>query len=154
MTNTTLSPGTVRVNETATVTARIKNGGRATGTRTVALTLNGTVVAERTVTLAPGNATTLQFSLTPEAGEYAVDVESTTVGTLQVVAADPTQTGGTTSSTRTEMTTPSPTDTAQTSTAKPVAEPSGLGLQTLGGLVFVLALLATVLALIRRAPWR
>lgn len=143
VTEADLSTGSLGPNETATVTARLRNDGRAAGSRTVTLTVDGEAIAERTVSLAPGESTVVTFDVAPDgAGEYAVAVDGTTAGTLVVEAAGSPTPGE-----------PSPDEQvtdADLGTSRPVEEPAGLGLPEAVGLAVLLSLVAVTLVLARR----
>lgn len=83
-----VSPAAMTVNESATVTAAVTNDGGAAGERTVAVTVDGEVVAERSVSLAAGESTTVTASVAPGLGEHAVAVDGVGAGTLVVQADD------------------------------------------------------------------
>jgi|Deesub1362A_J573_1020465.scaffolds.fasta_scaffold04154_3 PGF-CTERM protein len=71
-----VSPASVKVGETATVTAVVKNLGVAEGTKTITLSVNGVATMQEEVTLAPGESTTLTFEITKtQAGTYTIDVD-------------------------------------------------------------------------------
>ena len=141
-----LSSESVAANESATVTARVVNDGRAAGSRTVTLTLDGEPVAERTVDLGANESTTVTFDVSPDGtGEYAVAVGGTTAGTLTVegdvrTVSTPADVG----------TTPESGDAAPAVTEAPVEEPAGLGLVEVGGLALATALAASLFVLVRR----
>ncbi|WP_390214758.1 CARDB domain-containing protein [Halobaculum halobium] len=143
-----LSTESIEANESATVTARVGNDGRAPGEKTITLTLDGEAVAERTVELDAGESTTVTFDVTPgTAGEYAVVVDGTAAGILTV--------GGTESASGavgTAADSGGETAAAVTATAAPVEEPAGLGLVEVGGLAFVAATVVALLVLARRVP--
>ncbi|MEF8799505.1 MAG: CARDB domain-containing protein [Halolamina sp.] len=66
---------TVERNGTVTATATVENTDNVPGDRTVVFTRSGETVAERTVSLAPGERTTVSATLTqPEIGEHRIGV--------------------------------------------------------------------------------
>jgi len=69
-----VDPATAAADEPVTVTGEVENAGGAAGERTVALTLDGRVVAEQAVALDAGESTTVTFTTTPSPGEYDVAV--------------------------------------------------------------------------------
>ncbi|MDX1744661.1 MAG: CARDB domain-containing protein, partial [Halobacteriales archaeon] len=78
-------PDLARVGDTVTASATIKNTGDASGTRTFQYRIHGSVVASNSVTLAPGEQTTVSFTGTVPtlaAGSYLQGVyeEMTTNG--------------------------------------------------------------------------
>ncbi|MFC7069035.1 PGF-pre-PGF domain-containing protein [Halobaculum lipolyticum] len=167
-----LSASSIDRNDTATVTARVVNEGRANGTRTVTLTLDGAPVAERTVALGPNETTTVTFEVAPgAAGTYDVAVDGTAAGTLVVSdadgSADAASDAGTAASTEAAVGTPAGTaaptgssgdeaigsedgEDQPLATAEPVEEPAAVGLPAVGGLALAAALLVAALALVRR----
>jgi len=150
VTDAELEPARVSANESATVVARVENRGSASGERTVGLALDGEVVAERTVALDPGNATTVEFSVSPEPGEYDADVEGVPAGTLRVEANATADTpAGTGSDTTTATGTATATEAGPTDTPSLVAEPAGVGPETISGLLAALGLVVGVLLLVR-----
>jgi len=68
-----LDRATVERNGTVTATATVENTASVPGNRTVVFTRNGEAVAERTVSLRPGERTTVSATVTlPEAGEHRI----------------------------------------------------------------------------------
>ncbi|MFB6221931.1 MAG: PGF-pre-PGF domain-containing protein, partial [Halolamina sp.] len=73
--NVSLSQTTVEAGNSTTVTVVVRNDGEAPGTRTFSLTVNGVVLADATVSLAPNESTTLTFEHAfSRAGTYEVGV--------------------------------------------------------------------------------
>jgi hypothetical protein len=152
VTDAALSASRVAANESATVAATVRNAGGAPGERTVAVTVNGSTVASRSVSLGPGETATVSASLSPAPGEYEVGVAGVDAGTLVVRNAsagdsdagdagnEPTDGGDT------ERVSAPATDTA----SSPQAELANLGLLVLPGLFVVAALSVTVVVLARR----
>jgi len=137
---TTAAPG-----EPVTVMASVSNSGTLAGNRTVTVRVNDEIAATRTVEVAPGTTETVTAPIVRnETGEYTVSVDGVESGSFTVVAEDTPQTA-----TATETSAPPSTDSA---TDTPVAEPGGFGLESLLGLVGLLAILAMVLVLARRTP--
>ena len=151
----TVSPETIRVGETATVTAEVANRGAIAGRTTVTLRRNGSAVGNRTVSLDAGANTTVRFDLSPSTpGTYTVAVDGTAGGTLTVESP--------TTPARTEEPPETPTPTATPadgglSTGQPPNETvpvsneaAGFDVLALGGLVALVALVAVVAGLRRR----
>jgi PGF-pre-PGF domain-containing protein len=151
----TVSPETIRVGETATVTAEVSNRGAIAGRMTVTLRRNGSAVGNRTVSLDAGANTTVRFDVSPDTpGTYTVAVDGTAGGTLTVDSP--------TTPTRTEEPPETPTLTATPadgglSTGQPPNETvpvsdeaAGFDVLALGGLVAIVALVAVVAGLRRR----
>ncbi|WP_299331780.1 CARDB domain-containing protein [Haloplanus sp.] len=140
---TTAAPG-----ESASVTASVRNDGRAAGERTVSLTVDGDRVATRTVTLSPGETATIRFDVSTDApGRYVVGVDGTDAGTLVVEAGPSTATPA-----DTPVSTARPTDdtTPPTRTSDPVGEAGGFPFPVIVGLVGLLVALFVVLLVARR----
>jgi len=79
VTSVDVSPSEVKVGETATVTAIVKNLGVAEGTETITFSVNGVATMQEEVTLAPGESTTLTFEISKtEPGTYTIDVNGPT----------------------------------------------------------------------------
>lgn len=140
-----LSATTVAPGERVTVTASVSNNGTLAGNRTLTVRVNDEIAATRTVEVAPGATETITVPVVRnETGEYTVSVDGVERGSFTVVAEDTPQTA-----TAAETTAPPSTASA---TGTPVAEPGGFGLESLLGLVGLLAILAMVLVLARRTP--
>lgn len=141
---TTATPG-----ESVPVVVSVTNDGLATGERTVRVTVDGDRVASRSVSLAPGESTTVRLVVTADSpGRYAVGVDGDEVGT--VVVSEPTATGSaapaaTASPVDDATGTPAP-DVATPPTSTPVGEVGGFRIPAaaVGSLLIVLvvALLA------------
>lgn len=87
VTSAVLDTEEIAVGETATVPVTVENTGSAEGSTPVELTAGGDVVTTETVTVAPGETTTVMLSATFEsAGEYDLAVAGTDAGTLSVIA--------------------------------------------------------------------
>ena len=70
-----ISPPAPRAGERATITARVRNTGTASGSYDIVLKVSGSVVGAKTVTLNPGESTTVTFYYTPlSPGTYMVEV--------------------------------------------------------------------------------
>lgn len=99
-----LSADAVAVGETVTLTATVENAGTADGELPVAFAVDGAVVANVTVELAPGDSTTVEFEARFEApGPHELTVNGEPAGTVAVepaatatpsAAASPTRTTG------------------------------------------------------------
>jgi hypothetical protein len=80
-----LNRSDVRPGEAVTVTATVLNNGTAEGTMTVPLTLNGTTVATKNITVGAGSVETVSFVTRPNTiGNQTLSVGSTMVGPLHV----------------------------------------------------------------------
>ncbi|WP_440989486.1 DUF7827 domain-containing protein [Haloarchaeobius baliensis] len=118
------APGTATVGDEVTATATVANTGGTEGTTTVEFTFGGDVVDSQEVTLAPGESTTVEFSITAdvEAGTYTHGISAgDSSQTAEItVEADTTQTP-------TQTATPTATQTATptaTATATPTEAPT------------------------------
>ncbi|PCR91389.1 CARDB domain-containing protein [Natrinema ejinorense] len=120
-----VSPTTVSAGETVTATATYWNVGDAAESMTTSLTVDGTVVDQRTITLAPGESRTVSFERTMEwtgaydvgiqgAGSASVTVEGPPVEVVNATVVDPTITVG--ESTTIEATVRNPTNERVTRT--------------------------------------
>jgi uncharacterized membrane protein len=131
-----LTQTSVAPNETITVTGEILNDGRANTTEPVIVTLNGSPVATQSVTLASGESQRVSIPITPQAeGQYVVQLDNTTAGTIDVTSSKSDSAEGGTA----------PTDN------EPTREPAGLGLG--GILVLIGALVATLTGLAGIRRW-
>ncbi len=112
--NVTADQETLEPGDEITVRAQVENVGGAGEVSTV-LSVNGTLVERRSVTLETGETAVVQFSETLQRpGQYTLDINGTRVGEV-TVASTPTATA---TPDRTPTTTPSPTVTPST-TATP-----------------------------------
>jgi hypothetical protein len=143
VTDAALERASVAPGETVAVTANVSNAGSITGERTVAVAVDGSVVAERVVEVAAGETATVTARVAHnETGEHAVAVDGVDAGTL--VVENENQTDGA-----------APAQPPDGEAAdEPVREPAGFGLTDLLGLVALLAIVAASLVLARRTPWR
>ncbi|SMO85013.1 CARDB domain-containing protein [Halorubrum cibi] len=169
--NASLADAALEAGDETTVTATVENGGGAAGERTLALTADGETLATETVSLAPGESTTVSFPVGFEDdGAYDLAVDGASAGPLLV--GDGTDSsddgdragigGGDGSDADGSDAGPgaSVDDSATTSgdgSASPEAdgpteEPGGFGLPELAGVTGVLAVLLGWLAVIRRMP--
>lgn len=83
--NLSVSPTTVETGETVTVNATYRNEGDGWGTETVALTVDGTVVDQRTIALSFGDEQTVTFEREMQwPGAYEVGVEGVGTETVTV----------------------------------------------------------------------
>ncbi|OAQ51920.1 hypothetical protein HTG_14810 [Natrinema mahii] len=83
-----VSSTTVEAGETVTVNATYRNDGDGWGTETARLTVDGTVVDQRMVTLSPGEKQTVSFERRMEwPGTYEVGIEG--IGQQSVTVAGP-----------------------------------------------------------------
>jgi len=157
---TQLETTAVTTGEPVTVTATVENAGTASGTGTVEVAVDGTVRDTETVTLAPGESTTVEFTVSLDAaGTYDLAVDGTGVGSVTVEAAStptPTETATpapTATPTAAPTPTPAPTATptaAPTSTQTPEPVETGAGGPGFGPAVALLALVLAALAVGRR----
>ena len=75
VTSLNITPPEVTTGETVSVTAQVKNIGGSEGVYTAVLTVNGAKVETKEVTVAPGAAQTVAFSLTKDkAGTYQFSI--------------------------------------------------------------------------------
>lgn len=141
-----VSPATVGVNDSATVTATVTNDGGGAGERTVAVTVDGEVVAEHSVSLDAGESATVTASVAPGPGEHAVAVDGVDAGTLVVEAAesDAEDDEGSDESGAESVDTDSGDD--------PLEEPAGFDAGTLAAAGFAAALVVVTIGVWRR--WR
>lgn len=147
---TTSEPG-----QSVDVTATVSNRGNAAGERPVRVTVDGRVVAERTVDLAPGESATVSVPVAANTtGEHRVAVNGVDAGTLVVETTDAdsnTTATAASSATETADRTGTAASTATpTTTDGPVEEPGGFGLDRLVGLVALLIAMLATLTLARR----
>ncbi|MFA9427850.1 CARDB domain-containing protein [Natronorubrum sp. A-ect3] len=85
VTDASLSEDEIDVGDSVDVTGTIENTGEKAGTVTAQLTVDGSVVAEQDVTVAPGESETVTFTETfDESGEFEIAVSGTSAGTLTV----------------------------------------------------------------------
>jgi len=88
-TNLTIEPASVEAGAAVTVTVQVENTGNAAEESTVELLVNGETVDSETVSLEPGESTTLEFSLTEETpGTYTVEIGDQS-GTYEVTEKTP-----------------------------------------------------------------
>jgi len=87
--NLKVSPREAKPGETVTISVDVTNVGETSGSYTVTLKLNGVTEATKEVTLDPGASTTVEFTVSKDAGTYYVEVDGL-AETLRVVAATPT----------------------------------------------------------------
>lgn len=147
-----VSPTTVRVGETATLTATVANRGAVAGQRTVTLTRNGSAVRNRTVTLDAGENTTVQFDVSPSTpGVYTFAVDGMQASAVTVTS-EPETPPGTTEVRSTPATPDGDPATGQPpNETVPVAdEAAGFDLVALAGLVGIVVLVGAVGVLRRR----
>ena len=111
---TTIEPG-----QDVDVTVTIRNVGNANGERPVRVTVDDTVVAERTVDLEPGETTALTIPVAPDTtGKHRVAVNGVDAGTVVVESA-------TTEPTTTETATPTTTTGDEEATPTETMTPTG-----------------------------
>lgn len=121
LTNAALADESVTAGSFAVVTATVANRGATTGSRTLALTLDDVTVAERTVTVPPGENRTVQFATRVERGG-TLAVDGTTAGTVSV---EPAGENGGGEATETTTATPAPTATQPPAATTTVTNESG-----------------------------
>ncbi|MEF8870402.1 MAG: PGF-pre-PGF domain-containing protein [Haloarculaceae archaeon] len=138
-TQAAVSPTSIQSGETASVTAVLENRGSVPGEKTVTLTRDGVTRQTQTVSLAPGQQTTVQFDERPStAGAYDYAVDGIPAGTL--VVENQSATPDTTQS-------PTPSDTAD-STGQPPDETVPVGNEAAGFDSTALLVIAAILAVI------
>jgi uncharacterized membrane protein len=144
----TLDRERVRPGESATVAVTVANDGGESGTRSLNLSVNGSVVETRTVTVAGGESRTVNFTRTfEEAGTFATAVDEVEAGTLAVEESTPT------TPTTTAPTAPTATVPMTTTAPPPTTSPgggAGSDLLPLVGVVSVIALLGAFAYSVRR----
>ena len=116
VTAATLAEETVVAGEYAVVTATVANEGGRTGSRTVALTGNGSTLANRTVTVQPGENRSLQFASRVDQ-PITLAVGGTTAGTVTVRNDSTSASGASRTRTQSESATSSPTPVTDGSSA-------------------------------------
>ena len=88
-TNLSVEPSSVEAGTAVTVTVEVENTGNAEDESDVELLVNGEAVDSETVSLGPGESTTLEFSHTEEEpGTYTVEIEELS-GTFEVTEKTP-----------------------------------------------------------------
>ena len=153
VTDATVASEAVAPGENATVRATVRNGGGAAGERAVTLTADGDPVANRTVALAPNETATVALAGPVEtAGAYDLAVDGTRVGTLLV--GDPADNAGDgdDGSTVASVDSDETGEPAADGDDAPTAEPGGIDVTDVGGLLAVIAIAVAGLALFRRIP--
>lgn len=83
----TLTSNATTTRESVNVTAQVANTGTARGTMTATLYLNDTAVAHQSVTVGPGNTTTIRFSdvgAGRNSGTYDIRINNQSAGTLTI----------------------------------------------------------------------
>lgn len=74
-----LTPGSLSEGETVTITGRCTNTGTMEGSKTITLNVDDELVDEKTVTLSPGESTTISFELTAAGeGTHTVNIDGYT----------------------------------------------------------------------------
>jgi hypothetical protein len=150
VTEAALSQTTAEPGESVSVTATVANDGTLSGERRVAVTVDETVVAERTVTVGAGETASVTVPVARnDTGEYDVAVDGADAGTFLVEPTDGSA-PGTSAASQDDQSGSSAVSTPESVTE----EPAGFGLDELVGLVTLLAIVAATLFLARRAPWR
>ena len=151
-----VTPRTIQVGETATVTADVANRGAIAGQTTVTLTRNGSAVQNRTVALDADENTTVRFDVAPStSGTHAFAVDGTAARTLTVESPPPTPTPTASPDPQTTPTATPPDDDVVTGqppneTVAVSGEAAGFDIVALGGIVAIVVLVAVVGALRRR----
>ena len=75
--NLTVSPASIQAGEDVTITVDVENSGEESGSYTVEVELDGTVMDSESVTLSGGASTTVTFTVTSETeGAHTVEVDS------------------------------------------------------------------------------
>lgn len=95
VTTASLSSDTVAPNGAVNVTAVVENTGNTSGTETVTVSANGSMLAQQSVTVAAGANNTTEFeilhSMFDEPGTYEITVNGQSAGTLTVEDATTTE---------------------------------------------------------------
>jgi hypothetical protein len=144
VTEAALGQTTVQPGEPVAVTASVVNDGTLSGERRIAVTVDDTVVAERTVAVDAGETASVTVPVARnDTGEYDVAVDGVDAGSFVVEPS-----GGSVGSQNGQS------GSSDGSTPQSVPEePGGFGLDELIGLGTLLVLIAATLFLARRAPW-
>ncbi|WP_066413901.1 DUF1102 domain-containing protein [Halorubrum aethiopicum] len=172
--NAAIAESALEAGDETTVTATVENAGGAAGERTLTLTADGgasdgEALGSETVSLAPGESTTVAFPVGfDEDGAYDLAVDGTSAGTLLVgdgtgssdgttqAATDggpqPDADGGSQADADGGSQPDADDGSASPAADEPVEEPGGFGVLELAGLMGVLAVLLGWLAVIRRLP--
>jgi archaellum component FlaF (FlaF/FlaG flagellin family) len=105
-------PASIEAGETVTVEATLANPGNQSIEHTAVLTVNGVAIAERTVTIPPGESVTVTFEEPfEEPGRYEVAIDDEPLGTVEVAATPtPTATDRPATTDRSPATTTAPPD--------------------------------------------
>lgn len=127
-----LADETVGAGEYAVVTATVTNEGGRTGSRTVALTGNGSTLANRTVTVPPGENRSLQFATRIDQ-RVTLAVDETTAGTVSVRNDSENASGASRTRTQSESATSSPTPVTDGSSATDEPSVTGTANETTAG---------------------
>ena len=152
-TDASLDREAVGAGESAVVRATVANDGRDDGARDVTLTADGEPLATQRVELDPGESATLAFEAAfDEPGEYDIAVDDAAAGTLAV--GDPAGGDGEddTASVGDGTDDADATEPGGATPDPPTAEPSGIDLSNLAGLLVFVAIVLTAVALVRRMP--
>lgn len=155
VTDVSLDAETIAPGEPVTVSTVVSNEGSLAGQRQIAVSVDGRLVAERTVTVSPGEAETVTVTVTSNVtGEHVVAVDGTEQETFVVEpsGSEPATPEGTPAAVADDGTSTQETAAPDSATAAPVEEPGSFGLANLLGLIGFLALVAALLALGRRVP--
>ncbi|MFC4542687.1 PGF-pre-PGF domain-containing protein [Halosolutus amylolyticus] len=125
VTDATVEPDTVSIDENVTVTGMIANDGQDEGEYDAVLTVDGEVVDRQTVTVPAGKSVEVSFERSfDEAGEYDLGIGTVPAGTVTVEAAEEPK--------------------------EPIEEPGGFGVTETGLVLVLLALALTALWFVRR----
>ncbi|WP_336038252.1 PGF-pre-PGF domain-containing protein [Halobacterium yunchengense] len=142
---TSVAPG-----EAVGVEATVVNDGAAAGERTVAVAVDGEVVAERAVAVPAGDAVTVTVPVSEsEPGEYAVGVGDAAAGTFSVNAS---AADGPAATTQPADGAGQQADGVADAQDDREEQAAGFGLSELLGLVAFLGIVAATLFLVRRRP--
>ena len=147
VTDVTVDDADLKAGDVVEVTATVANDGRADGTVSAELTVDGSVVATETVSVAAGETATVAFEHElASAGTLTVGVNGETTD-LSVASVESDETDGET----TESTTAAPEDIESTDDSEDPDESNSLGQPGMGvGVALVALLCASLLALRRR----
>lgn len=77
--NLSIDPSSIKIGQSSTISISVRNSGGQSGTYEVRLKVNNQVVDTKSVTLNPGQSTTVSFAFTPtDEGTYSIDVNGLT----------------------------------------------------------------------------
>ncbi|QSG13348.1 putative membrane protein [Halapricum desulfuricans] len=135
ITDPALDESTIETGESAQVTATVVNHGATDGTKTVNVSIDGTVVASETVDVAAGSSEHVSLEFEQDVGEWQLLIDGEAFDTL-VVEQQGAETPTTTEQSLTDTPTTAGPDAGTTTTVVPDQE--GDGLPVLGVLLVIL----------------